>query len=175
MKIALGNGLKKAKQLENEVQKLRGLRKEVSTVSYINLDGSDILEHETTVYDTTLEILDKQMAIRYLRYVVAKANLETIIPFGDTEITLAEALTMLPQKLTEVSDFSTLANRRPIEKENFNRYSSAPNVQYTKVTYDISTAKMRLKELEEQVLMLRNAIDKANISNFIEVPDEYLM
>ncbi len=170
MLVTLGDMLKIAKDMHDTVATLHSRRHQVSTVTYT--EGEPPIQHTTTVPEITEEIKVLFMRIRKLRELIAKCNLETEVDYkiNDKPISLAEALTLLGQLLSERRQMERLGAAMPKT-----RYShGSERVDYTELTYDPKEMQASYKALGVHVRQLRTAIDRANINVEVEIPDSYL-
>ncbi len=168
MKITLGECLKIAKAIEEKIESLLAEREQVAIVRYFKDEEPEYPER--TVEEISAEIAALAAKSRYLRQVVARANLNTKIDFevNGEKISLAEGLLLLMQLLRERTCWKSLADKQQ-KTRNTDYYA---NVEYVEVTYDLAEAKKTYKNYEKQIRKLRLAIDRANINTEIEVPDD---
>ncbi len=171
MLITLGDTLKLASDMAQAVAGLRIKRGRVSTVTYSKDETP--MEHDATVVELTEKIQTLNMRIRKCRELIAKCNLETELEYkiGDKPISLAEGLTLLGQLIYEQREVANLAQNEPMTRRH------APGselVDYTILTYDPQIMHELKKEMGKHIRQLRAAIDRANITVEVELPDSYM-
>lgn len=153
--------MKMIKELEG--QKLLLIRKEdeCSTVSY--KEGEPKLDTGYNYAEMRDSIEELDTRIRHLRSVLARANCEVYVDKFD--ITLGEALVMLAQLQSERSQVESLAARRQISR----RITMNGVLEFTECVYDTARAEADAKVLRETINDLQMAIDRANLTNYVEV------
>jgi len=168
MKITLGEVLKLAKQYEGLQSQLMSDIRTYSTVTYSS--GEEKIQHPKTVKETIDELLIVQEKSRQLRMLVSQYNQNIVTDYK--LMTLGEALLLLKQSLQTRSIFNSLANNQPKTR---NMGYKSQVAEYTEVTYSLNDAKQWNNNLENEVKLLRLAIDKANINAEIEIPDDFMI
>ena len=161
MKVCHTQVMKLIKELVEQKRLLIEKEDENSVVSY--KEGEERLpsEYDYAQMRAQLRALDDR--VRALRGVLAKANCTvTVEPFG---ITVGEALVMLAQLQAEKVQVESLAGRRQISR----RITPNGVVEYTECIYDVAGAGEDAKALREKIGELQMAIDRANLTNYVEI------
>ncbi len=153
--------MKMIKELEAQKQMLIRKEDERCTISY--KEGEERLAPDYDYAEMRDAIEDVDSRIRHLRSVLARANCEVYVDKFD--ITLGEALVMLAQLQQEKVQVETLAARRQITR----RITMNGVLEFTECLYDTERAEADAKVLRETINDLQMAIDRANLTNYVEV------
>ena len=155
--------MKDIKKLEARKQSL--LNKEARNSFSKYSENEEIKStNEYSYLDTRKEVNAIDSRIRHLKYLLSKNNIETII--DSFNMSLTEGLIYLSQLTKEKSVISLLASKDKITRTS-NNYSAL--VEYTTLNYDLTKVKEDLEEIENKISSLQIAIDRANLTNEIEV------
>ena len=161
MKVCHTEAMKLIKELEKQKDELVEFEDRNSIVSY--------KEGETPIdsgygYETTREqIRAIDDRIRAVRTVLARANTEVIAePFG---ITIGEALVLLAQLQGERVQVESLTGRNPLTSEI--TYNGV--IRFTRCNYGVKQAEADAGALRKRISELQIAIDRANLTNYIEI------
>ena len=166
MKTTLGECLKIAKEYEREVQRLIGLRREEAFAYHEKDEEPEPPSHGVVNLTEEIDALNEK--IRLLRRTAAQMNLVCRLDYtekGET-ITLAEGIVLLGQLLREREQIQPLVAQPERKREvvGFNR-----QVQYRSITYDPNYVDRYAKEVENKIRRLRTAIDRANVTTYVEL------
>lgn len=161
MKVCHTEAMKLIKELEKQKDELIEFEDRNSTVSY--------KEGETPIdsgyaYETTREqICAIDDRIRAVRTALGRANTEVIAePFG---ITIGEAIVLLAQLQNERAQVESLTGRNPLKSEI--TYNGV--IRFTRCNYDVKQAEADAGALRKRISDLQIAIDRANLTNYIEI------
>lgn len=161
MKICHTHAMKMIKELEEQKRLLIEKEDENCIVSY--KEGEERLPAGYDYDKMREEIRSVDGRVCSLRAVLAKANCTvTVEPFG---ITIGEALVMLAQLQAERGQIESLAGRKQVSR----RITSNGVVEYSECVYDVSRAAGDVKALREKIAELQMAIDRANLTNYVEI------
>lgn len=161
MKVCQTQAMKMIKELEEQKRLLLLKEDETSAESY--KEGEGRLPSDYDYAKTRQSVREIDDRVRALRFVLAKANCSVIAePFG---VTLGEALVMLAQLQSEKAQIESLAARR----QKTRRITPNGVVEYTECVYSVADAEADVKKLREKINELQMAIDRANLTNFVEI------
>lgn len=161
MKICNSEAMKQIKMFEDELAKLRDNEEMNNTVSY--KEGEKKVEVNYDYTKTRQEVARINAEIRKIKKALAIANSTFLI--DDFNITIGEALIYLAQLNREYYKLSDLVNRNKISR----RITPNGVIEYTECTYDPEQAKLDQKEIFSTINKLQVAIDRANLTCFIEI------
>lgn len=161
MKVCHAEVMKMIKELEAQKTDLIEKEERCSRVSYKEGEPRSDDGYEYAATRAAVHELDGR--IRTLRAVLAKANCSVAV--DDFGITIGEALVMLAQMQNERTQLSRLAGFRQLDREI--TYSGV--VEYTQCLYDVNVAAADERALREKIVKLQVAIDRANLTNFVEI------
>ena len=161
MKACHTEVMKMIRELEEQKSLLLQKEDEISTVSYRE-DEKKIDEGYSydSVRKSVRELDDR---VRKLRSTLAKAN--CTVKVDKFNVTIGEALIMLAQLQHERMQVESLARRRQITR----RITANGVLEFTECAYDIQKASDDAKALRDTINDLQMAIDRANLTNFVEV------
>lgn len=161
MKVCHTQAMKLIKELEEQKRLLIEREDENCVVSY--KEGEERLPSGYDYGKMREEIRALDGRVRSLRAALARANCEVRAePFG---ITIGEALVMLAQLQAERGQTESLAGRRQVSR----RITPNGVVEYTECAYDVARAAEDVKALRGKIAELQMAIDRANLTNYIEI------
>lgn len=160
MKICYTEAIKLIKQLESEKENLIQYEDSYCRISYKEGENKIASDYNYNAMRNDIEALD--LRIRTLRYKLAIANCSTII--DDFDISISEGLIMLAQLQNEKAQVESLAEKKQLSR--CVTYNGA--VEYTECSYDVNTAKADVKIIRDKIAKLQVAIDRANLTNYIE-------
>ncbi len=161
MKVCNAEAMKRIKELEEEKEKLVYVEENRCTVSYKEGEAKVV---GTYNYERTREqIAEIESEIRRIRFAIAKANCEVKIDGFD--ITIAEGLVLLAQLRAEHQRLARLASRAQLTR----RLTMNGILEFTECLYSVEKAEEEQKELGRTISKLQVSIDRANLTNEIEI------
>lgn len=161
MKLCHSEVMKRIKELESKKQKLLNIENKRCRIRYKQEENKVVTDYSYAGTRAEVEKLDKE--IRRLRYELAKAN--CTVKVDGFNVTIGEALVMLAQ-LNSLSDtLEDLADNEQLTRS----LSYNGVVEYTECTYSVEQAAKDLLKTEEKISKLQVAIDRANLTNYIEL------
>ena len=162
MKVCNTEAMKIIKDLEEEKRLVIYDEDKLSVISYTQGEGKPIGAYDYR--KTRQQISDIDGKIRAIRFALAKANCTVVVEeFG---VTIAEALVMLAQWRKEYEQLDTLTDNVQCERE----VLESGVIEYRETLYDVKTVQQDQKTLNHQIGRLQMAIDRANLTNLIEIP-----
>lgn len=161
MKMCHTEVMKLIKELETQKCALIEQEDANSVVSY--KEGETPMDTGYRYEETRAAVQALDDRVRSLRVLLAAANVSVKVePFG---VTIGEALVLLAQLQNARAQVDSLASRRP----RCRRLTSNGVVEFTECAYDVSRAVADSKQLREKISALQIAIDRANLTNYVEV------
>ena len=160
MKICLTEAMKFIKELEQEKQQLTEYEDRYCKVSYREGEPVSVSDYD---YAETREKIDGlDMRVLAVRSALAKANCTVM---ADEKLTIAEALVYLAQLQKKREQLEFLSRQRQLSR----RITENGTLEYTKCTYDVAKAAADLADVRRGINRIQMAIDRANLTNYIEV------
>ena len=161
MKVCNAEAMKRIKELEEEKEMLVRVEDTRCTVSYKEGEKKVVGTYNYKVTRERIEQIETE--IRRIRFAIAKANCEVVV--DDFNITIAEALVLLAQLRGEYQRLARLAGRPQLSR----RLTMNGILEFTECLYDVEQAEAEQKELGRKISKLQVAIDRANLTNVIEI------
>ena len=161
MKMCHSEVIKYIKELESKKHVL--LRQESNDCTYTYQDETSKIVPNYSYKKTraAVDALDTQ--IRKLRHALAVAN--TTVMVAEFGVTLGEALVMLAQYQNKCELLSDMSSRQQISQ----RSSYSGIMEITCCNYDVERALKDYEELRLVIGRLQVAIDRANLTSYVDV------
>ena len=160
MKICHTEAMKMVKEYQEQKNALTSKEMDNSIISY--KEGEEKIKSEYNYEETRKNIKDLDEKIRKLKNALAIANTKVLI--DNFNITIGEALVYLAQLQKEKQELEFLADRQQLTR----RITPNGVIEYTECCYDVKTVEEDIKSLRKKIDELQIAIDRANLTNFIE-------
>ena len=161
MKVCHTEAMKLIKELEKQKDELIEFEDRNSVVSY--KEGETPIDSGYAYEKTREDIRAIDGKIRAVRTALGRANTLVIAePFG---ITIGEALVLLAQLQGERVQVESLTGRNPLTSEI--TYNGV--IRFTRCNYDVKQAEADAGALRKRISELQIAIDRANLTNYIEI------
>lgn len=161
MRLCNSEVIKKIKELEDKKSVLLNQERSRCTYTYVDESAKIVPAYS---YEKTREQVDKLDAkIRSLRHVLAKANCSVTV--DEFNVTIGEALVMLAQMQSKCSVLSDLSERQQLTQQ----VSYNGKMQITACNYDVEKVINECEKLRNAIAKLQVAIDRANLTNYVEV------
>lgn len=161
MKVCNSEAMKLIKELETQKNLIIFTETNKSRISY--KEGE---EKQRTKYDyenTRKEIAEIDSRIRKIKHALAAANCTVLV--DDFDITIGEALVYLAQLNAEYNRLDNLSEYDKISR----RITNNGVLEFTECLFDPDKAERDQKELYSKICKLQVSIDRANLTNFIEI------
>lgn len=161
MKVCHSEGMKLIKELEESKKLAIFTETNRSRVSY--KEGEPMQKTKYDYAATRKTIADTDEKIRKIKHALAVANCK--VKIDDFGITIGEALVYLAQLNAEYSRLDELSGYDKLSR----RITANGIIEYTECLYEPEQAERDQKELYSKICKLQVAIDRANLTNFIEI------
>lgn len=161
MKICHMQAMKQIKELEAQKKALIDFEDNNCQVSYKEGEIKTMSSYDYAKTREGVRELDEK--IRAVRCALAAAN--CVVKVDGFDVTLGEALILLAQLQNEKTQLENLASRK--QKRRAVTYNGV--IEYCECVYDVDGVKTQLKDLRLRISDLQIAIDRANLTNYIEV------
>ena len=161
MKMCHSEVIKYIKELESKKRVLLRQESNDCTYSYQDEDSKIVPNYDYKKTRKAVDALDTK--IRKLRHALAVANCSVIVE--EFDVTLGEALVMLAQYQNKCELLSEMSSRQQISQ----RSSYSGKMEITCCNYDVEKVVKEYEELRLLIGRLQVAIDRANLTNFVEV------
>lgn len=161
-----------------ELKKLYGIKlTNVKSVSYNTiiknreLTGEEFTSHEIQDFDLEFEsMISLSAEIEALDTAIAKANSTTILEINDEELTIKGCLNRLATYRDRVETIRIILNRsKESEERRVDASGTTPYYKITKANYNVSKMKELLESLNNDIITMELAIDKANNDTVINI------
>lgn len=153
--------MKEIKRLEGEKDSWVTHERNNCRVSYMT-DEEPIMPNYDYV-ETSEALLEYDNRIRKLKGLLAYANATTIVEGFD--MTINEALIYLAQLNVRVKRYDYLISFQKMTRKTV---GIDGKIEYTKILYDQEDAGRKLEEAKSEVIQLQMAIDRTNLTSFID-------
>ena len=153
--------MKEIKRLEGETDSWTTHERNNCRVSY--MVGEDPILPNYDYTETSGALLEYDDRIRKLKGLLAYANATTIVEGFD--MTINEALIYLAQLNARVRRYDYLISFQKLTRKTV---GIDGKIEYTKILYDQEDAGRKLEEAKSEVIQLQMAIDRTNLTSFID-------
>lgn len=163
MKMCHSEVIKYIKELENKKGVL--LNYERSNKTFSHLEDGGVLIPKYCYRDTRLAVDEIDKKIRHLKHLLSVANCNVKVDGFD--ITIGEALVMLAQlqnKCEVLEEMSSLQQKTQ-------RTTYAGKVEIVECNFDVAEASKDYEQTRQTINRLQVAIDRANLTNYVEVEE----
>ena len=161
MKMCHSEVIKFIKELESKKHVLLRQEENDCKYSYQDEDSKIVPNYDYKKTRKAVDALDTK--IRHLRHALAVANCTVIVDeFG---VTLGEALVMLAQYQNKCELLSEMSSRQQISQ----RSTYSGKMEITCCNYDVEKVLKEYEELRLVIGRLQVAIDRANLTSFVDV------
>lgn len=162
MKVCSAEAMKMIKELESQKDQLIRREDENCTVSY--KEGEEKVLSGYSYEKTREKIASLDDEIRALRYKINVSNCSTSLG-EEFSCSVAEGLVLLAQLRSESLQLEELTRRRQLSR----RITANGVLEFTECCYDVASVEADLRALGKRIGRLQVAIDRANLTNEIEV------
>lgn len=161
MKLCNSEAMKRIKELENQKYLLLYTENNRSTISY--KEGEDKILTKYNYAATRQKIEELNHQIRKIKHALAIAN--TQVKVDDFNMTIGEALVYIAQLNREYEQLEMLTSKDKISR----RITANGVLEFTECLYEPDLVEEDQKKLYAKITKLQVAIDRANLTNFIEI------
>lgn len=161
MKVCHTQAMKMIKEYEEQKRILLMREDNYSQVSYKEGEKKIASDYNYNTVREAVKKLDSE--VRKIRAALAEANCRVVV--DDFEITIGEALVMLAQMQSERQHLEGMANSVQLSR----RLTQNGVIEYTECLFDVAKVKQDVSELRQKISNLQVAIDRANLTNYIEL------
>ena len=161
MKMCNSEAMKAVKELEEKKKNIIYTEEYRSRISY--KEGEKKVLTNYSYSDTRNSIAEIDGRIRAIKHALAVCNCTALV--DDFDITIGEALVYLAQLNAEYRQLSNLSNYNKLSR----RITANGVLEYTECLYDPEEATKDMEALHSKICKLQVAIDRANLTNYIEV------
>ena len=161
MKMCNSEAMKAIKELEEKKKNVIYLEDNQSRISYKEGEDKVLTKYD---YETTRKtVAEIDGRIRKIKHALAVCNCTAVV--DDFGITIGEALVYLAQLNNEYSRLDDLSGYNKLSR----RITANGVLEYTECLYDPEQVTKDLEALHSKIGKLQVAIDRANLTNYIEV------
>ena len=161
MRICNTKAMKLIKDYEKEKRYLINQENNNFLISY--KEGEEKIRNKYDYKETRKKIDEIDNKVRQIKVALAKSN--TVTKVDDFDITINEALVLLAQLENKKSHLEGLTGFQQLSR----RITPNGVIEYTECLYDIENVKSDIDTLQEEISNLQIAIDRANLTSFIEI------
>lgn len=154
--------MKEIKKLESDKASWVCHERNNCTVSYMSNEDPLIPEYDYKDTTESLKWFDDE--IRRLKGLLAYSNATTIV--DGFNMTINEALVYLAQLNEREKRLNYLISFKPISRKTI---GIDGKIEFTKILFDQEDALKRHTATKNEIMQLQMAIDRTNLTNFIEV------
>lgn len=161
MKMCNSEAMKAIKELEEKKRNVLYNENSRSRTSYKEDEAKVISKYDYAETRKAVAEIDEQ--IRRIKHALAVCNCTALI--DDFGITIGEALVYLAQLNAEYRQLDELSENNKLSR----RITANGVLEYTECLYDPDEASRDSEALHAKICKLQVAIDRANLTNYIEV------
>lgn len=161
MKVCHSEAMKKLKELEEQKNLLVYNESNRSTVSYKEGETKTPSKYDYVKTRKEIEKIDKE--VRAIKHALAVAN--CTVKVDDFDMTIGEALVYLAQLNAEYRRLDILTDRDKLSR----RITANGVIEYTECLYEPEKVEVDQKALYSKICKLQVAIDRANLTNYLEI------
>lgn len=161
MKMCNSEAMKAVKELEEKKRNIICNEELRSRISY--KEGEEKVISKYDYAETRKAIAEIDERIRKIKHALAESNCKTVV--DDFKITIGEALVYLAQLNAEYQRLDGLGGHNKLSR----RITANGVLEYTECLYDPEKVVADMEKLHAKIGKLQVAIDRANLTNFIEV------
>ena len=161
MKVCHTVAMKAIKEYEEQKRVLLESENRNCAVSYKENEKKITNDYNYDAVRKEVAIIDEK--IRKVKSILAYAN--ATVKVDTFNITIGEALVLLAQLQKEKEQVEYLASRTQLTR----RITPNGVLEYTECSYDVEKAKKDAVDLRNKISNLQIAIDRANLTNYIEI------
>jgi hypothetical protein len=161
MKVCNKEAMKIVKDLEEKKSYIVGEEERLCRTFYIQGEEKQKTDYDYAATRTQIAELDKK--VRKIKHALAISNCTAVI--DDFNISIGEALVYLAQLNDEYDRLSDLAGNTQCTRE----IMQDGLVIYREYYFNVKQVAKEAEELRKQINRLQIAIDRANLTNFIEI------
>ena len=161
MKMCNSEAMKAIKELEEKKKNILYIENTRSRVSYKEGEKKVQTNYEYAATRNSVAEIDER--IRAIKHALAVCNCTAVV--DDFNITIGEALVYLAQLNAEYDQLDKLSDHNKLSRTI--TYNGV--IEYTECLYDPDEVIKEMEALHKKICKLQVAIDRANLTNFIEV------
>lgn len=161
MKMCNSEAMKAVKELEEKKRNILYIENHRSRVAYKEGEQRGYVNYDYA--ETRKAIAEIDGKIRAIKHALAVCNCTAVV--DDFGITIGEALVYLAQLNAEYDQLDDLSDHNKISRTI--TYNGV--IEYTECLYDPDEVIKEMEALHKKICKLQIAIDRANLTNFIEV------
>lgn len=161
MKMCNSEAMKAIKELEEKKKKIIYTENSRSRVAFKEGETKVLTNYDYSETRKAISAIDEK--IRTIKHALATCNCTAIV--DDFNITIGEALVYLAQLNAEYSQLNNLSSFMKLSR----RITPNGVLEYTECLYDPEAVAKDLESLHSKICKLQVAIDRANLTNYIEV------
>ena len=158
--------MKLIKELEEQKQLLIDFEKRNAFARYSQEDKhlADVTPYDIVANNNAINSLDRD--VRILKHLLNVANTTVFVP--EFNMTIGQCLVYMAQLTQSINRYMSLANTDKVTRE-ASGYSRS-SAEFKEARYDVAIAREMLNVEKNNLSKLQMAIDKANLTNEIDVP-----
>ena len=161
MKMCNSEAMKLIKELETKKDKFIYVEDHHSKISYKEGEEKVLTNYDYAQTRKIVAQLDER--IRKIKHALAVSNCATVIEYFD--ITIGEALIYLAQLNAERAQLDELSENVKLSR----RITPNGVIEYTECLYDPEQVEKDMEELRAKIGKLQIAIDRANLTHYVDV------
>ncbi len=161
MKMCNSEAMKAIKELEEKKSNIIYTEDYRSKVSYKEGEEKVLTKYDYAATRKAVAEIDER--IRKIKHALAVCNCTAVV--DDFDMTIGEALVYLAQLNAEYKQLDDLSQNDKLSR----RITANGVLEYTECLYDPEEATRDCEALHSKICKLQVAIDRANLTNYIEV------
>ena len=166
MKYTSAEANKLIKKIEERIRLLRIAEGKGSVFNAAAGEDVEALRPEYDFAQTQGRLEELQTMLRTVKHAINSFNVSHTLPgFGD--ITIDQALILIPQLNSRKAELSEMMTRLP--RERVENYARTNIIDYTITNYDAKEVEKKYNEIESRLTALQLALDSVNSAGTMEI------
>ena len=166
MKYTSAEANKLVKKIEEKIRMLLVAESKASVFNAAAGEDVEALRPEYSFAQTQAALEDLQAKLRTVKHAINSFNLSHTLP-GFKDITIDQALVLIPQLNSRRSDLSQMMSRLP--RERVTNFARTNIIDYTIINYDLKEVEKKYAETDERLTALQLALDSVNSTETMEI------
>ena len=169
MRVTSTVASKKVKELKEQIEQAKVL--DMKSRYFLACIGEDpeSVRPEYDFLESTQNIAALEAKLRKIKHAINVFNTQQKL--DGFEITIDEALVMLPQLTVEKQRLTEMAAKLPKERKSQGYLSNTSIIDYQYVNYDLNLAKRELEETTKLLSNIQTELNRVNTTVEFEIPD----
>ena len=167
MKYTSAEAGKLVKKLEDRIRRAQLAESKSATFNAASGEDVESLRPKYSFTDSQATIEELQAQIRRVKHAINCFNISHTLP-GFNDLTVDQALVLIPQLRSRLSVLGEMAARLPKERVD-SAFRNTSIIDYVITNYDAADVEKKYNELEEKLSALQLALDTLNSTETMDI------